>query len=92
MLGVAPCLERLEEGCPWLLSSSRVPEFSIQFLRESAKYIDQMHALYPVLRNYVHAKNVESFMWLRWCGFKFPRVVQPFGTDLFIEFEKTKYV
>jgi len=89
MLGAAPIADSAGEGSPWLLASARVGEFSTQFLRESDLYIDQMHAHFPTLRNYVHAANTSSLMWLRWCGFKFPRVVCVSPTDLFIEFEKT---
>jgi hypothetical protein len=90
ILGAAPLPDDSGEGAPWLLASERIGEFSTQVLRESDLYIDQMHAHFPTLRNYVHAMNRSSLMWLRWCGFKFTRVVRITPTDLFIEFEKTK--
>jgi hypothetical protein len=90
IFGVAPFPDNSGAGSPWLLASERVSEFAVQFLRESYRYIPKMHMLYPTLRNYVHAMNVESIMWLRWLGFSFTRVIHsPHDADqLFIEFEK----
>jgi hypothetical protein len=58
-----------EEGLPWLLTSPAVETIPLKFLHECRSGVEEMLALYPVLRNYVHADYDRSIRFLRLVGF-----------------------
>jgi hypothetical protein len=57
-------------GAPWLLGTDGVQRYSRTFLRLSRGWLTEMRAAYPVLVNYVDARNALSIRWLRWLGFQ----------------------
>lgn len=67
-------------GSVWLLGSDAIEQHNRLFLRESRRWINALHAIYPVLYNYVDERNAVHLRWLRWLGFSFfpPR---PFGVE-----------
>lgn len=56
-------------GAPWMLASDEIRKVSVALLRESRDYVQKMLDLYPVLMNYIDARQDTSIRWLRWCGF-----------------------
>lgn len=56
-------------GTPWLLSSHLLPRQQMAFLRRYRPFLAEMLALFPLLRNWVDARYVQSVAWLRWMGF-----------------------
>ena len=42
-----------------------------EFLRQSRIHLANLHAMYPVLFNFVDARNTVHLRWLRWMGFTF---------------------
>ena len=67
-------------GVPWMLGTSLMDEHAHHFLRKSRKWINKVKEEYPLLINYVDARNVMSIRWLKWMGFKmFP--AEPYGAQ-----------
>lgn len=62
--GVAP-----DTGVPWLLSTDDIYTVSREFLKQSRAYVERMQAHFLYLENRVHAENIFSMRWLKWCGF-----------------------
>lgn len=69
MLG-ASCVSLLDgEGSPWLLLTDEAVRRARAMLVEGRRYSDAMQAIYPVLRNNVHADNVAAIRWLQRLGY-----------------------
>lgn len=79
MFGVAPGGEE-GAGSPWMLCSDKFYEGSRQFARECREWIARLHEGYPLLYNYVDARNTRAIRWLRWCGFRF-FAARPYGVE-----------
>lgn len=75
-----------ETGAPWLLGTEAIDRNPMAFVRVSAHYILTMRAMFPVLRNVVHAENVKAVRWLRRAGFTIHPAV-PYGSGMFHPFE-----
>lgn len=56
-------------GAPWLLGTQGFERHARILARQAPAYTAQMLALYPVLRNRVHASNTVSRRWLERLGF-----------------------
>ena len=69
MLGVG--LRCVEYGRPWMLSTSVVDRYPGLMLRHSPCIVAQWSATFPVLINFVDARNLRSIRWLDWLGFTF---------------------
>lgn len=67
-----------QKGAPWLLGAHGLERYSFAFLRRNQSIIREMHELFPLLENYVDARNETSIRWLRWLGFKIEEPV-PYG-------------
>lgn len=79
MFGVTPLSDPLV-GAVWMLSSPAIERYPVHFLRRCRGWIEQFHDAYPVLMNYVDARNVVHIRWLKWVGFQFLRLV-PYGVQ-----------
>jgi hypothetical protein len=89
MGGILRPKDLLSERAPiWFLSSQKLDNVELRFLRQCRKFIHTMLDLYPVLYNYVDLRNGPAISWLEWMGAKFGDTV-PFGIDnqLFTYFE-----
>lgn len=76
-------------GTPWLLGTDAMLKIQRQFIRESMKYLDECHKLYPRLVNFVHTGNVQSLRWLMWMGFDFDGPIKAGPDDAeFFRFER----
>lgn len=80
MFGVAPYMD--DVGSPWLLGADRlVTQYLRAFLRESKHYIKVMHTHYPMLVNYVDARQLDSLKYLRRAGFSIDKFLPTFGHE-----------
>ena len=88
IMGVIPHGKNL--GMIWLLSSPQIKNISIPFLRNCRGVLDLYLKTFPVLYNYIDARNTVHLKWLRWLGFNFIKVHNDFGyqNKKFIEFVK----
>lgn len=93
MFGVSSVSTLGNEGIPWLLGTDRMLKVRRQFIRESQRYLDEIHRLYPKLVNFVHINNVASLRWLSWLGFDFDGPVEA-GPERaeFFRFERVSHV
>jgi len=69
-----------ETGSPWLLATDWVREIRIQFIRRMGPYLEEMLSDYPVLVNYVDARNTDTLRWLHWWGFRIDEP-EPWGLE-----------
>jgi hypothetical protein len=80
--GVAP-----EDGCSdctrgisWMLGTDDLKKHSVWFLRNYRGMLDEMHAYFPVIFNFVDVRNEVHIRWLRWAGFTFGKQYPLNGT------------
>lgn len=69
IFGVAPRSIITGSGVPWLVSSDLVEQYQTTFLRRGRPLLHAFLEQYPVLENYVDARNTAAICWLRWMGF-----------------------
>lgn len=79
-------------GVPWLLGTDKMKEIKLTFVKQSVHFISAMLEIYPVLMNWVDARNTLSIRWLKWLGFKMKNQPQPYGFEKrpFYYFEKRR--
>jgi len=70
MFGVAPS-PHPGAGYVWLLGTDQIKRYVRVFLDLAPAYIDSLHDIYPLLHNYVDARNEVHIRWLRWLGCTF---------------------
>jgi hypothetical protein len=80
MFGVAHGTYLCDYHIPWLLGAFDLPKHARAFLKMSRRYMVDARQEYPVLRNWVDARNVQSIRWLGWLGFDI-LPARPYGPD-----------
>jgi hypothetical protein len=70
MFGVAPA-ETEGIGRPWMIGTKLLERYQMVFLRRCRKRVELMHAFFPLLENWVDARNEMAIKWLSWLGFTF---------------------
>lgn len=60
----------VDVGACWLLGTPAIEKHRIEFLRNSRKWIDVLHAQYPTLWSWVDVRNSLHLRWLKWLGFE----------------------
>lgn len=78
MLGVAPLDVLGGVGSPWLLGTDELKHRGLTLSKLTRPYLDKMLELFPVLVNYVDARQ-RAITWLKWIGFKFDPNPVPYG-------------
>ncbi len=53
----------------WLLGSHEIKHHRREFLKQSRRWLDELHAEFVTLSNHVDARNTEHIRWIRWLGF-----------------------
>ena len=84
IMGVIPQGKNL--GMIWLLSSPEIKNMPLTFLRNCKPVLDCYNQTFPVLYNYIDARNKLHINWLKWLGFSFIKVHDKFG------YEKIKFI
>jgi len=77
IFGATPTTEGV--GACWALGSDDLLKARREFLRQSEYWIDKLHEEYPLLFNYVDARNTVHIRWLKWLNFKFINLHKEFG-------------
>ncbi len=67
--GVAPILPDSDTGSPWLLGTTLLSHFSKTLTRLCKRYLGTILTRYPVLTNYIDARQSSTMRWLRHLGF-----------------------
>ena len=89
IVGVVP--EEKKIGRIWLLASNDLKEvLSYRFLKHSKGVCELLNKSFPILYNYVDARNDLHIKWLKWMGFTFINKHEQFGYEQkpFYEFIK----
>lgn len=68
-----------DTGVPWMLATDELTDHSRAFIRMSRSYVADIRARYPVLVNYVDARNTVAIKWLRALGFAIMSTPRPYG-------------
>jgi len=80
VFGVVPASILGGIGIPWMLGSDGVVKHQRAFLRRNKRYVEAMLEMYPLLINFVDARNTIAIRWLRWLGFEI-REAKPYGVE-----------
>jgi len=91
MYGVVPCSPKV--GRIWMLGhKSMTTDYKDvrAFLRYSPIELQKFHCNYPLLYNYVDARNETHIKWIKWMGFSIIKKHATFGAEgrTFYEFVK----
>jgi len=79
MSGVVPANEGA--GAVWMLSTDAIEDYAVSFLRQCKGVLAEWNRIYPVLFNYVDARNELHVKWLKWMGFTFIKRHEHFGVE-----------
>ena len=66
-------------GSPWMLGSDKIPEIKKDLLTQALDWVIETNKNYPLLVNYVDARNKVAIRWLKYLGFNFVRKVPYHG-------------
>ena len=77
MFGVAKVGEDI--GSPWMLGSDKIPEIKKDLLTQALDWVIKTNKQYPLLVNYVDARNKVAMRWLEYLGFTFVRKIPYHG-------------
>ena len=78
--GVARNTVLSKSGCIWCLTSVRLQNHKIAFLRRSRQWVGEKQREYDLLWNYVPVWHKKSLAWIEWLGFNIVRSV-PIGGE-----------
>ena len=78
LFGVKPVALLGDEGQPWVLGTSRMARHGRSLGLISRRYIAEVSQTFPLLANYVDARNTPSIRFLKWLGFAIAPA-RPFG-------------
>lgn len=70
LAGVSP-MDEPDLGQVWMVATDQLLNHQKEFLKHTRPFIDQLHESYPLLFNWVDARNTVHIKWLKWCGFTF---------------------
>lgn len=79
-------------GIIWLVSTPALYRHPKEFVRTSRRIFESYHARYPVLGNYVDARNTDHIRWLQRMGCRMLRRIESFGAQSrpFFEFASVR--
>jgi hypothetical protein len=66
-------------GSPWMLGSDKIPQIKKDLLTQSVEWVKEVNQQYPLLINYVDARNRVALRWLSHIGFSFVQYIPEFG-------------
>lgn len=78
LFGFIPAGALANEAHPWLLASDEVERIPSILTKQAGRYCSALLGDYPVLFNYVDARNTRSIEWLKRIGFSL-QPAEPFG-------------
>lgn len=81
MFGVEPYQPDPSVGQVWMVATTALKSHQIEFLRTARVWIEKLHETYPVLGNFVDARNTLHIKWLRWMGFVFINRFEEWGFE-----------
>lgn len=79
LFGVVP--DSREGGVIWLLGSDDLALARVSIFRLGLALVEKLQATYPVLHNWVDARNSQHLRWLLWCGFRVTGTDEHYGLE-----------
>lgn len=81
-------------GVVWMVGTDKVQTEAFGIARRTRPYVELMLQDYPMLWNYIDARNTVSKRWLKWAGFRLLRDHPEHGPKglLFQTFARTAHV
>lgn len=80
MFGCTPENFISSKGLIWMLATNRIAEVKSEFYKYSRFFVDILLEDYPLLYNYVDARNTRSIIWLKRIGAEI-KEAKPHGMD-----------
>lgn len=79
-------------GLPWMIGTDNITEERIAVARQTREVVAEMHESFPVLTNFVDARNDAALEWLLWAGFHLIDADPNYGPEerLFLQFSKSR--
>ena len=68
-------------GQVWMVATDLLLNHTKEFLRHTPEFIEMLHDEFPLLFNWVDARNKVHINWLRWCGFTFINKHEKWGPE-----------
>lgn len=91
VFGAAPT-ELPGAGSVWMMGTPRMDEraVALSICRQFRPYLAELHQLWPILFNFVDARNQKSIEWLLWGGFEIIEALPNHGREgrLFFTFSR----
>ncbi|MFN3573629.1 MAG: hypothetical protein ACK4TR_08890 [Phenylobacterium sp.] len=80
-------------GCVWMMGTPRMDEraVALSICRSFHAYLAELHQLWPLLFNFIDARNQKSMRWLAWGGFQIIEALPRFGREGRLFFTFTRY-
>lgn len=79
-MGAAPSLIE-DVGIIWMLGTDGIEREALSIARQTVRYVEELHTDYPVLWNYIDARNELSMRWLDASGFSIADVLPSHGPE-----------
>lgn len=86
--GVDPVPGEPLVGVPWMLSTPVIYDYPVEFAVASRSIWTELHSRFPLLTNFIDARNTRHIRWLEWLGARMVRRIDHFGAQSlpFLEF------
>lgn len=81
LFGVDPVFDHPEVGLIWLLGTDEVFANPVEFAVTSRRIFDDIHSRYPVLTNFMDARNTRHRKFVEWLGFRVLRTIPAWGAE-----------
>lgn len=79
VFGVVPCEDG--HGLIWLLGTDDLSLGRVAVVRRGLAIVEELQQTYPVLYNWVDARNNKHLRWLLWCGFQIVGANPAYGVE-----------
>lgn len=79
-------------GLPWMVGTDGILSEALSVARQTRHYVELMQDEYPVLTNFIDARNEVSLAWLYHAGFHLIDADTAYGPEkrLFFQFSRTR--
>jgi hypothetical protein len=78
--GINPLSLLGDKAILWLLSTERIKDINIRFVRNCRKFINYFLEMYPILVNYVDSDNKITLDWIKFLGGEIDKA-EPYGYE-----------
>lgn len=92
LLGVSAVANHSYFGLVWMVATDAIFDHRRDLLRMTPEVLTMLHDRFPLLGNYVDARNSKHIAWLKRAGFSLLREVPDYGVEQrpFFEFAKLR--